>query len=43
MLMCGIPRVTLLGARDDWVNLRARVDKFDQFGDGMGEALATRL
>ena len=33
MLACGIPRVTLLGTRDDWVNLRARVDKFDQFGD----------
>jgi hypothetical protein len=32
-LRCGIPRVTLLGTRDDWVNLRARVDKFDQFGE----------
>ena len=32
-LRCGIPRVTLLGSRDDWVNLRARVEKFDRFGD----------
>ena len=31
-LCCGIPSVTLLGTRDDWVKLRARVEKFDQFG-----------
>ena len=33
VLGCGIPRVTLLGTRDDWVNLRAKVDKADQLGE----------
>lgn len=31
-LRCGIPRVTLLGTREDWVALRERVERLDQFG-----------
>ena len=31
--LCGIPRVTLLGTRDDWVQLRTRVDKLPSFGE----------
>ncbi len=32
-LSCGIPQVTLLGDRDDWVRLRARIDKLPSFGE----------
>lgn len=32
-LDCGIPSVTLLGTREDWVSLRQRIDKLDRFGD----------
>lgn len=32
-LMCGIPTVTLLGERDDWVQLLKKLDKIAQFGD----------
>jgi Domain of unknown function (DUF4419) len=31
-LMCGLPSVTLLGERDDWEKIRARLDKLDQLG-----------
>jgi len=31
-LMCGIPSVTLLGEKEDWVNIRRRLDKLPQFG-----------
>ncbi|KAF8320292.1 hypothetical protein DL93DRAFT_2073808 [Clavulina sp. PMI_390] len=31
-LTCGIPSVTLLGSREDWTALRAKVDKFAEFG-----------
>ncbi|KAF8315414.1 hypothetical protein DL93DRAFT_2125510 [Clavulina sp. PMI_390] len=31
-LMCGIPSVTLLGTSADWAALRAKVDKFAEFG-----------
>lgn len=33
LLRCGIPSVTLLGTREDWVSLRQRIDKLDTFGD----------
>ncbi|KAK1751141.1 hypothetical protein QBC47DRAFT_392315 [Echria macrotheca] len=33
---CGIPSVTLLGTRDDWVELQARIDKIPNLG---GEAV----
>ncbi|KAM5351197.1 hypothetical protein ACJ41O_003920 [Fusarium nematophilum] len=29
---CGIPSVTLLGAKDDWTKIRNRVEKIPQFG-----------
>jgi hypothetical protein len=32
MLMCGIPSVTLLGEKGDWVDIRQRLDKLPQFG-----------
>ncbi|CAN8105735.1 unnamed protein product [Discula destructiva] len=31
-VLCGIPSVTLLGEREDWVKLRQRVDKLATFG-----------
>ncbi|CAH0041946.1 unnamed protein product, partial [Clonostachys rhizophaga] len=31
-LRCGIPSVTLLGQREDWVKIRNRLDKIEQFG-----------
>ncbi|CAH0056227.1 unnamed protein product [Clonostachys solani] len=31
-LRCGIPSVTLLGQREDWVKIRNRLDKIKQFG-----------
>ena len=31
-LMCGIPSVTLLGERDDWVKIQNRLDKLPQLG-----------
>jgi len=35
---CGIPSVTLLGERSDWVDLQARVDRIARLGGGGGEA-----
>ena len=32
-LTCGIPSVTLLGEREDWVKLRSRLDKIDSWGE----------
>lgn len=32
MVTCGIPSVTLLGEREDWVKIRRRVDKLHTFG-----------
>ena len=32
-LTCGIPSVTLLGEREDWVKLRNRLDKIDTWGE----------
>jgi hypothetical protein len=32
MLLCGIPSVTLLGERADWVAIRQRLDKLPHFG-----------
>ncbi|KAI1118023.1 hypothetical protein F5Y14DRAFT_400861 [Nemania sp. NC0429] len=32
MLMCGIPSVTLLGEKADWVAMRQRLDKLPHFG-----------
>ena len=32
-LLCGIPSVTLLGERDDWAQLVAKLDKIPQFGE----------
>ncbi|KAJ4329397.1 hypothetical protein N0V84_000031 [Fusarium piperis] len=32
-LACGLPSVTLLGTRDDWCNIRSRIDKIPQFGE----------
>lgn len=31
-LRCGIPRVTLLGTREDWVALRERLERLDKSG-----------
>jgi hypothetical protein len=31
-LICGIPSVTLLGGKADWVDIRRRLDKLPQFG-----------
>ncbi|KAF7314838.1 hypothetical protein MKEN_00958300 [Mycena kentingensis (nom. inval.)] len=31
-IMCGIPRVTLLGDKADWENVRARADKLKEYG-----------
>ncbi|OGM47921.1 hypothetical protein ABOM_002690 [Aspergillus bombycis] len=33
MLMCGIPTVTLLGERDDWVVLLSKLDKIPELGE----------
>jgi xanthine/CO dehydrogenase XdhC/CoxF family maturation factor len=32
-LICGIPSVTLLGGKADWVDIRRRLDKLPQFGN----------
>lgn len=32
-LMCGIPSVTLLGERDDWVLLLSKIDKIPELGE----------
>ncbi|QKX60434.1 uncharacterized protein TRUGW13939_07579 [Talaromyces rugulosus] len=32
-LLCGIPSVTLLGERQDWLSLVKKLDKLHQFGD----------
>jgi hypothetical protein len=32
MLGCGIPRVTLLGTPDDWINIFDRVDRLGRYG-----------
>ncbi|KAF4962481.1 hypothetical protein FSARC_9434 [Fusarium sarcochroum] len=33
MLVCGIPSVTLLGERGDWVKLLGKLDRLEEFGD----------
>lgn len=33
MCMCGIPSVTLLGTREDYVDIRARLDKLHELGE----------
>ncbi|RBA08941.1 hypothetical protein FPRO05_07221 [Fusarium proliferatum] len=33
MMVCGIPSVTLLGEREDWVKLGEKVEKLKEFGD----------
>ncbi|KAJ5087590.1 hypothetical protein N7456_011206 [Penicillium angulare] len=33
MLLCGIPSVTMLGEREDWVKLVNKLDKLQQLGD----------
>jgi len=35
-LMCGIPKVTLLGSPEDWVNLRAKIDRLPEFDSPEG-------
>lgn len=35
-LCCGIPSVTLLGERDDWVKIQSRLDKLPQLGPEPG-------
>ncbi|KAH7064407.1 hypothetical protein BKA63DRAFT_525332 [Paraphoma chrysanthemicola] len=32
-LICGIPSVTLLGEKADWIDIRRRIDKLSHFGD----------
>lgn len=39
-LMCGIPRVTLLGTVDDWKRLRAKADRLPEFDLGYGHMKA---
>lgn len=36
MVICGIPSVTLLGEREDWVKLHAKLDRLYEFGDDAG-------
>ncbi|KAL8789684.1 MAG: hypothetical protein Q9195_006737 [Heterodermia aff. obscurata] len=36
-MMCGIPSVTLLGERDDWVKIQNRLDKLPQLGQEPGQ------
>ncbi|KAH7191862.1 uncharacterized protein B0J16DRAFT_368172 [Fusarium flagelliforme] len=36
MIICGIPSVTLLGEREDWVKLRDKLDRLYEFGDDAG-------
>jgi Domain of unknown function (DUF4419) len=31
--LCGIPSVTLDGAKEDWLDIQKRLDKLDEFGD----------
>jgi hypothetical protein len=31
-LICGIPSVTILGEKDDWINIRQRIEKLHLFG-----------
>ena len=33
-LCCGLPEVTLLGTLDDWIEIRRRADRLDEFGIG---------
>ncbi|RAQ51594.1 hypothetical protein AFGD_012398 [Aspergillus flavus] len=33
VLTCGIPRVTLLGERADWVQLQNKIEKINEFGE----------
>lgn len=42
MLKCGIPSVTLLGERDDWVKIQRRLHRFDEWG-AEAEEFAGRL
>ena len=39
-LTCGIPSVTLLGEKADWVDLRQRLDKLPEFGKEPGQFAA---
>lgn len=36
MLMCGLPRVTLEGEVEDWLKLREKVEKFNEYQDKEG-------
>lgn len=36
-LCCGIPSVTLLGERDDWIKIQSRLDKLPQLGPEPGQ------
>ena len=36
-LGCGIPSVTLLGERDDWIKIQSRLDKLPQLGPEPGQ------
>ncbi|EMT67997.1 hypothetical protein FOC4_g10012396 [Fusarium odoratissimum] len=42
MVVCGIPSMTLLGEREDWVKLGAKVEMLKEFGDEAAE-FAERL
>jgi hypothetical protein len=42
MQTCGIPSITLLGTREDWANLRAKLDRLPDFGSEPAK-FATRL
>ncbi|KAF5573024.1 hypothetical protein FPANT_12640 [Fusarium pseudoanthophilum] len=42
MMVCGIPSVTLLGEREDWVKLGEKVEMLKKFGDEAG-GFAERL
>ncbi|KFH42015.1 hypothetical protein ACRE_072780 [Hapsidospora chrysogenum ATCC 11550] len=41
-MMCGIPSVTLLGDKDDWVKIRRRLDRIASWGEEP-TLFATRL
>jgi hypothetical protein len=35
--MCGFPSITLLGQKEDWVNLEEKLERLPSFGDEVGE------